>query len=289
MKLLVSVPAPDDGALTAEAARAWETFKQKVGHPLTKYQPTYGDTWLAAGRKGGVMVDHARDRVHIILEKELLKNADDLEACLTLLHECIHVDFALGEHRARWERRYRITETYEKELNNKESDGTEPAEILAYTKRRIRAAFVVVQLPDEIVAEQRLKHHFPDWFNARAEYYVRMQRDHEAELTAQRPDDPLWPFNIFHRLLCIALFIPLVSDVPALDELKTELQRLARKADDRLRDCASSELHAALMELKPLLLDVDASSEKLALAEAAYDTLFNRIMAVEPPAIAATH
>lgn len=92
---------------------------------------------------------------------------------LTLLHECIHTDFSLGEHRQRWDRRQDRCKTYYQELEEKES----------------------AQLPDEIVAEQKLKRDYPALFEGRARYYVEMQQQQEKEIATRQPDDPFWPYT----------------------------------------------------------------------------------------------
>jgi len=140
-------------------------------------------------------------------------------------------------------------------------------------------AFLLLRLPDEIVADQRLRREYPDWFQQRAEYYVEMRRGRETEIVRGRPADVLWPFSVFYELLRISFFIPLLEGMPAL---KQELQRLEANTAASLRaSCLSVELHDFLMDLKPRLLDV-SDDRPLAEAEAAYDRLFERVTSVEP-------
>jgi hypothetical protein len=52
------------------------------------------------------------DRALFLLSEAILTTAPEGERRLTLLHECIHLDFAFGEHRERWARiQRRISDT----------------------------------------------------------------------------------------------------------------------------------------------------------------------------------
>lgn len=200
-----------------------------------------------------------------------------MEMRLTLLHECIHTDFALGEHRQRWNRRQEECQTYYQEIEEKESGAREPAEVLNHQRQRGDVAFTIIQLPDEIVAEQKLKRDYSEFFAARALYYTQMQQRHEKEIATQQPDDPFWPFKIFYELLRTSFFIPLVQDMP---DRRAEMMRLAQNAEARLRDCATPDLLEFLLTLKPQLLAVSLDTP-ITEAETAYERLHDRIMSVD--------
>lgn len=279
MKLFVSVPAPDaDGTLIKNAVAAWDDFKTNIRHPITAEHPQFSDTWLAAGGRAGVSVDHAKNRAHIILESELLNEGSDIDKRLTLLHESIHTDFAFGEHKERWKKREERCEASVAEIRRMESD-SEPPEAIAFVKRRDYNALTAIQLPDEIVAEQKLKRDYPELFEARARYYVRMRQRHEGEIATPRADDLFWPLRVFHELLRTSFFIPLVEHIP---EPHAELERLAQNAEARLRECSPPELCEFLLALKSRLLNVSQDAP-LTEAEGAYEELYDRIMAIEAP------
>jgi hypothetical protein len=136
----------------------------------------------------------------------------------------------------------------------------------------------LLTLPDEIVAEQRLKNDDPAWFDRRADYYRRMCEERTGQLRRDKPGDGLWPFVIFFELLRRAFFVPLVAETGA----GAEFSAMEAFAEERLKACAGAELAEALLEMKPSLLNV-AFDEPLAAAEAAYDRVFDRVMTVEQP------
>jgi hypothetical protein len=151
---------------------------------------------------------------------------------------------------------------------------------LNYMWRRNYCGFIFLRLPDEIVAEQRLKRDYPEWFEARAAYYVHMRQDHETEIVAPKSDVPLQPFHIFYELLRTSFFISLVAGMP---QFVGELKRLEKYAEDRLRKLSQRELFDFLLQLKPRLLGISLN-RPLTDAEAAYDELFARVIATEQDA-----
>ena len=176
VKLFISVPAQDNGALTAEAIKAWDDFKQKIAHPLTAVTPQFGNTWLSAGRLAGVCRSSERNRAQIILEQSCSKKGATSKYVSTLLRECIHTDFAFGEHRDRWDKRQKRCEASHAEIRAMEYGDT-PLELLKFIKRQRGSALTAIQLPDEIVAEQKMKRNYsPELFSARAAYHLKMQR-----------------------------------------------------------------------------------------------------------------
>jgi hypothetical protein len=154
------------------------------------------------------------------------------------------------------------------------------AEEKAYRERRHLAAVVFLRLPDEIVAEQRLKRDFQLRFGERAKYYVRMRQRHEADLAAPASDVALRPYEIFYELLRIDFFVRLVVGVAELAAEHAELKRLGEVALARLQERSSPELCSRVLALKDRLLDVDASAEKLAAAADAYEEVYQMIMAM---------
>ena len=81
----------------------------------------------------------------------LLTKSDELEQRLTLLHECIHMDFALGDHNERW---LRIQERASKslaEIRAMPTTTAEEADRQGYLERRNLMALTLLRLPDKIV------------------------------------------------------------------------------------------------------------------------------------------
>jgi hypothetical protein len=189
------------------------------------------------------------------------------------------MDFGTGEHKARWLALNRSVETEHKAITETAATTSEEVENQAYEERRHGAAVLFLRLPDEIVAEQRLKSNFGEWFAERAKYYVRMRQRREALLAASTSDVALQPFEMFYELLRDALFVPLVADVPELVAEHAELKRLEEVALARLGERASSDLRSHLLALKDRLLNIDASAEKLAGANPAYEEIYRMIVA----------
>lgn len=285
MRVVISVPGPDeDGTLLEAAARMWTDFTQVVRNPLGTAHVSY-DTdapepdavaWChpVYGPSSGIGLG---DCALITPSTRLLTTASDTERRLTLLHECIHMDFAFGEHRDRWQRIDQRGMLWSK--NTKAVSWTD-VDLTDYMERRVSVAIMFLRLPDEIVAEQRLKRGYPEWFDARAAYYVHLQQGHAAEVAAPRSDVPLRPFHVFCELLRASLFIPLVAGMAQFED---ELRRLEKNADDHLREYAQPGLPEFLLGLKPRLLDVTLD-RPLAAAEAAYDELFERVITTDPDA-----
>ena len=263
----------------------WEDFNRFVRNPLgNEHEVSYDTTsdalpaiamsrpFFAVSRFG------LPDTAVFLFSTPLLTAALEDERRLTLLHECIHMAFAFGEHRDRWARiQTRVRDTESEILN---MPITTSVDLLTYLEYRKNVAFLLMKLPDEIVAEQRLKRDYSEWFRRRAEYYVRMRQGREAEIAAGRPGDVLWPFSVFYELLRILFFLPLVEGIPDLEE---ELQRLSAQTEQRFRALTPADSREFLLSVKAPLLEV-ALDRPLTGPEQAYDRLVGRIMATEPPA-----
>ena len=285
MKILLSVPSPDDGGTLAAAANlAWQDFNSAITNPLGKCEVMCGVTDMDATAIAaseplyaipGILAVH--ERAHLILPAALLTATSETHRRLTLLHECIHMAFAFGEHRERWRRMQLRIKKSEVSLN---AMVTTEISLLNYMWRRNYCAFMFLRLPDEIVAEQRLKRDYPEWFEARAAYYVQMRQGYETEIAAPKSDVPLRPFQVFYELLRTSFFISLVAGMP---QFVGELKRLEKNAEDRLRELARRELSDFLLQLKPRLLGISLN-RPLTDAEAVYDDLFARVIATEQEA-----
>ena len=94
------------------------------------------------------------------------------------------MDFALGDHNERWLRIQKRANDSLTAINAVPTPTTEEADRQGYLERQHGMALTLFRLPDEIVAEQCLKHKFGPWFEERAKYYVRMRQKHEAMLAA---------------------------------------------------------------------------------------------------------
>lgn len=278
MRLCLAV-YEDDPALKEDARRIWTSFGEADMHPRGRTPPfLLIDTMERVGDYAGIMLKN--NSVQLLLATPLLTKSPELEQRLTLLHECIHMDFALGDHNERW---LRIQERAGNSLiaiRAMPTTTTEEADRQGYLERRNGMALTLLRLPDEIVAEQCLKHKFEPWFEERARYYVRMRKKHEAMLAAPRTDVPLRPFEAFYELLRNAFYLPLVADVDALDAERTEMERSEKNADARLREHGPAELVDFLLELKGRLLNV-SFEERLTTAELAYEELHNRVLTAE--------
>lgn len=278
MRFFLSVYERDRG-LAATARQVWRGFGDSGMHPRGRRMPDLiGPTDFRVGDYAGVFVS---DRsINLVLATELLTQSSELEQRLTLLHECIHIDFALGDHRDRWRRMNDRVERRTAEIDGAVPTGQHDVHRDAYLRARSDSALLFLRLPDEIVAEQYLKHAFPQWFAERAQYYVRMRQRREAIVTAPGAHPTLRPLQVFYELLRIALYIPLVADVPALDATHRELTRLERHAEDRLSEIAAPQVVDMLIELKPRLLDV-SFDRSFAEAETQYDALCAKIITLE--------
>lgn len=192
---------------------------------------------------------------------------------LTLLHECIHMRFAIGAHRNRW---IRIRDERQAADQRAHDTAQTDVDLANFMFRRHDHAFTMVTLPDEIVAEQYLKDQYPDMFDDRAEYYRQMRLECRTQVETPRSDRSLQPFAVFHELLRNAFFRQLLDDGAAAD---TDLGQLERFAETRLGELATADLSRSLLALKPRLLDLrhDAPLDN---AEIAYTELFDRVMAL---------
>ena len=260
------------------ARHVWSSFGEAHIHPRAERQPDLvGQTDLRVGDYAGVF---ATDRfLNLVLATELLEKSSRLDQQLTLLHECIHMDFASGEHKERWLTLNRRVEEQHNAITQVEPTTPEEADEQDYAQQKHLAAVLFLRLPDEIVAEQRLKQDYRPWFGERAKYYVRMRQHREADLAAPVSDVALQPYEAFYELLRIGLFVTLLAAVPELAAEHAELRRLEEVALARLRDRSSAEVCSSLLALKNRLLAVDASAEKLATAAAAYQDMYQMIMA----------
>jgi len=165
------------------ARRVWSAFGEAHMHPLAERQPDrVGQTNLRVGDYAGVFVT---DRfLNLVLATELLENTSRPDQQLTLLHECIHMDFAGGEHKDRWLMLNRRIAEQNEAITQASPTTAEEADEQGDAQRRHLAAVLFLRLPDEIVAEQRLKQDYQPWFGERAKYYVRMRQRREADLAA---------------------------------------------------------------------------------------------------------
>lgn len=276
MRFFLSV-YEDRGELRDKATRVWKSFGEADMHPRGRQSPDIvGATQHRVGAYAGVLLS-AR-AVNLVLATELLEKATECDQRLTLLHECIHMDFGLGEHNERWLTLHKRAEETGSAITGTTTTAEKEADRQRYLLNRNDMGFGFLRLPDEIVAEQCLKHKFGKWFEKRAKYYVRMRQAHEADVAAPKSDVPLRPFHVLHELLRCALYIPLVADVPGLEAEHAELMRLKKNAEDRLREYASAE---SILAMKPRLLDV-SFDKPLREAEAAYEEMYARITATEP-------
>jgi hypothetical protein len=282
MRISICVPGPDvRGELRAAAKRAWDDFNGTLRNPIGQWPASF-DTIdeLFNGKAFSMPVygppesGGAGDRIELLLSAELLTGADDGERRLTLLHECIHMQFAFGEHRARWERIQSRGKASEKVLRG--LIYTESADRLNYMGRRNRAAFQLIQLPDEIVAEQRLKREYPELFAERTAYYVRMRREHFAKVSAEQHGDSFWPLQIFYELLRTSFFVPLVAGMPPFD---ADLRGIEAAAGGLLRQ--PSDLMKKLLDLRPDLLAV-SMDQSVDAYEDAYNRAFELVQSLEP-------
>lgn len=278
MRLCLAV-YEDDPALKEDARRIWTSFGEADMHPRGRTRPfLLVDTMERVGDYAGIMLKN--NSVQLLLATPLLRKSPELEQRLTLLHECIHMDFALGDHNERWLRIQERARNSHTAIRAVPTTTTEEADRQGYLERRNGMALTLLRLPDEIVAEQSLKHKFEPWFEERARYYGRMRQKHEAMLAAPKTDVPLRPFKAFYESLRNAFYVPLVADVRALEAERAELGRLEQNADARLREHGPAGLVEFLHGLKERLLNV--SFEKpLTDAEAAYEDLHNRVLTAE--------
>jgi hypothetical protein len=155
----------------------------------------------------------------------------------------------VGAHRERWQR---LRARFDERARTGRDIAWHDIDQANHMAAQDDHAHMLLSVPDEMVAEQRLKHEYPELFPARANYYVEMRRGRATEIFAGRAD-VLWPFAVFYELLRIELFIPLLDEMP---ELRQELDRLATETSASLQACASAELYRFLMDLKPRLLDL---------------------------------
>jgi hypothetical protein len=263
--------------LVPAAEGAWESFNVTVRNPLTVTSVICAAADIACNGDAFSKPFYGRvlgEWAQFILSVPLLTTITETDRNNTLLHECIHMDFAFGEHRERWQRLQEQVRAVESTIR---SMMTTDIDLLTFLDYRHRVACLIRNVPDEIVAEQRLKRDYPERWPDRAAQYVRMRQRHEIKVLAGRPGDCLWPFSVSYELLRNAFFIPIADGMPAVQE---ELQRLESVADTQLRVCADGELVAFLLGEKPALLDV-SHDRPFPAAEAAYDRVFDRIMAVD--------
>ena len=279
MRLCLAV-YENDPSLKEDALRVWTSFGEADIHPRGRTRPfLLIDTLERVGDYAGIMLKN--NSVQLVLATPLLRNSTELEQRLTILHECIHMDFALGDHNDRWLRIQDRARKSHTAITTVTTTTTEEADRQGYLERRNGMALTLLRLPDEIVAEQCLKHKFEGGFEERARYYVRMRQKHAAMLAAPKTDVPLRPFEAFYELLRNAFYIPLVAGVRALEAEHAELGRLEKNADARLREHGPPELVEFLHGLKERLLNV--SFEKpLTDAEAGYEDVYNRVLTAEP-------
>ena len=270
--------------MAAAARQVWDDFSGLIRNPLGDEHTVATDT-TTDSITGIAMARpvHARspfglpDRAVILLSERLLRTASHDERRLSLLHECIHLDFAFGAHRDRWMRRLRRASDAQSSARQMPLDTEVERQRYEDIDRRQTLAFQIFSLPDEIFAEQRLKQDYAEWFERRAAYYVSMRQSHEADVVAGRPDDVLWPFQVFSELIRIEFFRRLVVDLPVSAR---ELDRLAALTAQSLRTCASADLFVFLNELRPQLLDVTLDTP-IATFEAVYERLFERVNETE--------
>jgi hypothetical protein len=284
MHVSLEVPGPDlNGSLQRRAQEAWDDLAAAVQLPITASDVAVSVTTLQPTAKAWSKplfsvphYPHPIDIAQIILSRPLLSNAPVNEVRLTLLHECIHMRFAMGPHRARW---IRIRD--ERQAADQRAHDTAPTNIdLAnFMLRRHDHAFTIVTLPDEIVAEQYLKDEYTGLFQDRAEYYRQMRIGCRPQVETPRSDRSLQPFAVFHELLRNAFFRPLLDHGAAAD---ADLERLEQFAETRLGELATADLNRFLTALKPRLLNVRHDAP-LDAAEIAYSELFDRVMALTGP------
>lgn len=263
--------------LVDTARNAWDAFGAAIQHPLILTGVDYGvvdhgcngEAFSKPFFRVGLLPDWSQ----FLLSVQLLTTSTEIDRNLTLLHECIHMDFAFGDHRARWERLQAEVRAVEHQL---QMMMIQDMNLMKYLWYRHNTACVIRQLPDEIVAEKRMKRDYHELWLAREEYYVRMRHRHEAEIVAGQPNDNLWPFSVFYELLRIQLFIPL-AETPVVH---AELRRLEAVTDTQLRVITSQETLDFLLRERAALLDVGLD-QPLINAEAAYDRVFGWIMATQ--------
>jgi hypothetical protein len=263
------------------ARECWERFVTMIAPPITVTRVEYDVTDEAAngvafvrpyfGLAGSVLGDWAKG----LLSVRLLTNTDVEDCNLTFLHESIHLSFAFGEHRERWQRLQSEIRRVEFELQTSLTTAPQRLDFLFY---RHSVACFLRNLPAEIVAEQRLKRQYPDLFPRRVRQYLRAREGREQEIREGRANDCLWPFSVFYEVLRISFYIPLVTDDT---ESVTELRRLEAVVTTELSRTAGTALSEALLTEVSQLLAVH-DDQPLAAAEEAYDRLFNRVMATEP-------
>lgn len=281
VRVAIKVPAPDwHGELESRARKVWADFRQNIRIPLV-LEEDYGTTRSQLGAAKAASrpcyaTGGSGEHALLLLSPGLLKASEE-ECRLTLLHECIHLDFAFRTHRERWQRieasiRERVAARGQVISDCEEDPNLTPWE---------HGAFRSLRVPDEIVAEQRLKRDYQEWFPRRAEYYLRMRKRRAEDLV--READPLRPFAVFDELLRVAFFIPLVEGIPTLEHIARDLRGLEASVEQQLCAVTTADLLKFFHELKPFLLSVTLDRPLLT-AEAAYDRLFERTTATEPPA-----
>jgi len=151
MRVSICVPEPDDrGDLRAAAKRAWNDFQQAVKNPLGEVRVSYGTTLYEIGGARAVCRPMygtpgsltPEDTVQLILGRTAQPDSQS-ERHLTLLHECIHMQFAFGDHRARW---MRIQSDYRADEKAIEAlRFSEPLARLNYLERRNDSAYMLLQ------------------------------------------------------------------------------------------------------------------------------------------------
>jgi len=101
MRLCLAV-YEDDPTLKEDARRIWTSFGEADMHPRGRTQPFLPTiaTMERVGDYAGIMLKN--NSVQLLLATPLLRKSLELEQGLTLLHECIHMDFALADHNERW-------------------------------------------------------------------------------------------------------------------------------------------------------------------------------------------
>ena len=277
----LSIDVPDDRPDLVESARAaWQEFNGVIASPFSSDKVAFGTTFMRPDAKAYSRPFFAsgrgptsRDRAQIILSTALLTGASDLERNLTILHECIHLAFAFGDHRERYQARFDRVRAFE--LNLRRQVDLPIAEINLLNNRSL-AGFQFLQLPDEAVAELLLRRDYEAWFPSRATYYLDMRRDEALRLAGREESDALKAWAYFYADLRASLLVPMAGELPdvqrALVEAASAAQRefVARMPEGIVNRC---------VDLKPSLLDVslDAPIDSTA---GAYEALFDMVIHV---------
>jgi hypothetical protein len=266
--------------LVKKARDIWKRFDDSIEHPLVVDTLIVDAADIGCRAVAMSLCQPAPLAVGLADGAQLLFSPAFLDVAehdrhITMLHETIHICLGLGEHR---ERHIAIKNWVDSE-NLRIATAFDTPEDWSFEFYKHRTAFMLVRLPEEITAEQRMKRDYPELWTRRVAMYVEMRQRKEHEIIAGRAGDPVWPYSVFYEVLRNAFFVSLAEGFPVAQQ---ELRRLEEVSQAQLRPLVDRATHDALIAERAALLDVD-HEKRFPDAEAAYRRVFERIMAVPKP------